>query len=83
VSRSRYDWKPEVFQELDIANSLTSVINPILQGFGALHGKELLMYRTVKLNIFFGRFDWHADQILVSWESENFVIFSEERALTG
>ena len=32
------------------------------------------MYRTVKLNIFFGRFDWHADQILVSWESENFVI---------
>jgi hypothetical protein len=32
------------------------------------------MYRTVKLNIFFGRFDWHAEQILVSWESENFVI---------
>jgi hypothetical protein len=30
--------RAEVFQELDIANSLKSVINPILQGFGALEG---------------------------------------------
>jgi hypothetical protein len=77
VNRSRYDWQPATTcrsvsgarhrEQSEVGDK------PHLARFWRV-GRELLMYRTVKLNIFFGRFDWHADQILVSWESENFVI---------
>ena len=41
-------------------------------------GRELLMYRTVKLNIFLGRFDCKTDHIFMSFDKENFVILAKK-----
>ena len=44
-------------------------------------GRELLMYRTVKLKIFFGKFDCDTDHTFVNWERAYFVTLLKKRAL--
>ena len=86
VNRSRYDWQPATtcrsvsgarhFKQSEVGDKSHLV------KFSRV-SRELLMYRTLKLNMFFGQIYQivvvpKKDQILVSWKKENFVMLVEK-----
>ena len=74
--RCKYDWQPATtcksvsgaiqYEHSDVVDI------PHLARFWRV-GRELLMYCTVKLKIFFGEFDCDTDHTFVNWERAYFV----------
>ena len=73
VNRSRYDWQPATTcRRVSGARHLEQPgegVIPHLVRFWRI-GRALLMYRTVKLNIFCARFNCETDHIFVSFDRE-------------